>query len=201
MFAAWWVFRHSHRIIGGWRSASSRPRWRCQWLVAVDRANDMAEWVRDRWALRFALLGVVGMAFVFLHLELDRTFLFLFPPLRLPVLSLLWIGMCGFLLYEYLADRNQAILGSRVRVCFPAASASCSFSIWGAGRRRQCSYDGGDVVLVSGCVACALSTSGPSLLSCTLASCFWRATWRPHWSGTSPESRPWSCCSSSSAWR
>lgn len=78
--------------------------------LAVDRANDMAEWVRDRWALRFAILGVASMAFVFLHLELNRTFLFLFDPLRMPVLSLLWIGMCGFLLYEYLADRNQIIL-------------------------------------------------------------------------------------------
>jgi uncharacterized membrane protein len=42
--------------------------------LAVDRANDMAEWVRDRWALRAAMLGVVGMAFVFFHLELNRTF-------------------------------------------------------------------------------------------------------------------------------
>jgi len=79
--------------------------------LAVERGNDMAAWVRDRWALRAAMLGVVSMAFVFLHLELNRTFLFLFPPLRLPVLSLLWIGMCGFLLYEYLADRNKVILG------------------------------------------------------------------------------------------
>jgi len=79
--------------------------------LAMDRANDMAAWVRDRWALRAAMLGVVGMAFVFLHLELDRTFLYLFDPLRLPVLSLLWIAMCGFLLYEYLADRNKVILG------------------------------------------------------------------------------------------
>jgi uncharacterized membrane protein len=79
--------------------------------LAVDRANDMAEWVRDRWALRAAVIGAVGMAFLFLHLELDRTFFYLFPPLRLPVLSLLWIAMCAFLLYEYLSDRNQVILG------------------------------------------------------------------------------------------
>ena len=79
--------------------------------LAVDRAHDMAEWVRDRWAVRFAMLGVVVMAFLFLHLELNRTFLYLFPPLRLPVLSLLWIALCGLLLYEYLADRNTLILG------------------------------------------------------------------------------------------
>jgi uncharacterized membrane protein len=79
--------------------------------LAVDRANDMAKWVRDRWAVRAAMLAVAGMAFVFLHLELNRTFYYLFDPLRLPILSLLWIGMCGFLLYEYLADRNPIILG------------------------------------------------------------------------------------------
>lgn len=78
--------------------------------LAVDRANDMAEWVRDRWAIRAAMVGVAAMAFLFLHLELNRTFGYLFPPLRLPILSFLWIGLCGFLLYEYLADRNGVIL-------------------------------------------------------------------------------------------
>jgi hypothetical protein len=82
--------------------------------LAVDRAHDMAEWVRDRWAVRFAMLGVVAMAFLFFHLELNRTFLYLFPPLRLPVLSLLWIALCGLLLYEYLADRNPLILGALI---------------------------------------------------------------------------------------
>lgn len=79
--------------------------------LAVDRANDMAALVRERWAIRVAVLGVVAMAFVFLHLELNRTFFYLFRPLRLPVLSFLWIAMCGFLLYEYLVDRSKAILG------------------------------------------------------------------------------------------
>lgn len=79
--------------------------------LAVDRANDMAEWVRDRWAIRALVVGVATMAFLFLHLELNRTFGYLFPPLRLPILSFLWIGLCGFLLYEYLADRNGVILG------------------------------------------------------------------------------------------
>jgi uncharacterized membrane protein len=78
--------------------------------VAVDRANDISAMIRDRWALRAAMLCVAGMAFAFLHLELNRTVLFLFPPLRLPVLSLLWIGMCCYLFYEYLADHNKIIL-------------------------------------------------------------------------------------------
>ncbi len=78
--------------------------------VAVDKANDMAEWVRDRWAIRAAVFGVVAMAFVFLHLELNRTFGYVFPQLRLPVLSLLWVALCGLLLVEYLARRSSVVL-------------------------------------------------------------------------------------------
>lgn len=77
---------------------------------AVDRAHDMAEWVRDRWAIRATMLSVLAMAFLFLHLELNRTLFFLFDPLRLPVLSLLWVGMCGLLLYEYLSRPDKVLL-------------------------------------------------------------------------------------------
>lgn len=87
--------------------------------LAVDKANDMANWVRDRWAIRAAMIGVVAMLFVFLHLELNRSFLYLCPALRLPVLSLLWIALCGFLVYEYLARPSQFVLN--VLVIFVAA--------------------------------------------------------------------------------
>jgi uncharacterized membrane protein len=77
---------------------------------AMDRAHDMADWIRDRWAMRVAMLSVLAMAFLFLHLELNRTLGFLFDPLRLPVLSLLWVGMCGLLLYEYLSRPDKVLL-------------------------------------------------------------------------------------------
>jgi uncharacterized membrane protein len=51
------------------------------------------------------------MLFVFLHLELNRTFFYLFPPMRLPVLTLLWIAMCVFLLFEYLTRPASLLLG------------------------------------------------------------------------------------------
>jgi len=82
--------------------------------LAVDKANDMAEWIRDRWAIRAAVIGVVAMLFVFLHLELNRSFLYLCPPLRLPVLSVLWIVLCGLLIYEYLARPSQLVLSALV---------------------------------------------------------------------------------------
>ena len=78
--------------------------------ISIDKANDMAEWIRERWAVRAAVIGLVAMLFVFLHLELNRSFVYLCPPLRLPVLSLLWIVLCGFLVYEYLARPSQFIL-------------------------------------------------------------------------------------------
>jgi uncharacterized membrane protein len=79
--------------------------------VAVDRAHDMAQWVRDRWVIRASILAVAVLAFVALHLELNRTFGDLYEPLRLPILSILWTAMCGLLLYEYLNDRNRVFLG------------------------------------------------------------------------------------------
>jgi uncharacterized membrane protein len=78
---------------------------------AVERTSDMAQWIRDRWVIRASIIAVVLLTFVFLHLELNRTLLYLFPPMRLPVLTLLWVAVCGLLLYEYLPDRNRAILG------------------------------------------------------------------------------------------
>jgi hypothetical protein len=82
--------------------------------LAVDKANDMVEWVRDRWAVRAAAIGLVGMLFVFLHLEINRSLFRLCEPLRLPVLSLLWIVLCGFLVYEYLARPSQFVLSALV---------------------------------------------------------------------------------------
>ncbi len=82
--------------------------------LAIDKANDMVGWVRERWAVRAAAIGVIAMLFVFLHLELNRTFYYLCPPLRLPVLSLVWIVLCGFLLYEYLARPSRFVLSALV---------------------------------------------------------------------------------------
>jgi len=74
----------------------------------------MAAWVRERWAVRLALVGAVTMLFVFLHLELNRTFGYFYPPMRLPILSFLWIVLCVCLLYEYLARPSSVILGALV---------------------------------------------------------------------------------------
>jgi uncharacterized membrane protein len=78
--------------------------------LAVDEANDVPQWLRVPWALRCSIILAVGMAFLFLHLELSRSLGYLFAPCRMPVLTLLWLGMCVILLYEYLASASQAVL-------------------------------------------------------------------------------------------
>ena len=44
-----------------------------------------------------AVAGIVAMAVIYLHLEVDRTVGFLHMPLRLPMLTILWIGGAMFL--------------------------------------------------------------------------------------------------------
>ena len=80
-------------------------------VLSVDRANDIGQWVRDRWAVQAIVAVVAGMLFLYLHLELGRTFLYFYPPLGMPVLSLLWIALCIFLLREYRLQPNEVLLG------------------------------------------------------------------------------------------
>ena len=78
--------------------------------LAIEQANDIPQWVRMPWVLRCSILVALGMAFLFLHLELNRSLGYLFAPARLPVLTLLWLGMCLLLTFEYLASRSQPVL-------------------------------------------------------------------------------------------
>jgi len=79
--------------------------------LAVGKANDIGQWVRERWAVRAGIAVALMMLFVYLHFELSRTLIYFYPPMRMPVLTLLWLGMCVLLLYEYLAERSMVLLG------------------------------------------------------------------------------------------
>ncbi len=66
-----------------------------------DSANDIPGLVPENGAVRAAIAAGVGMLFVYLHLELNQTFGLLLPAFRMPVLTLLWLGLCGLFFYEY----------------------------------------------------------------------------------------------------
>jgi len=61
----------------------------------VDRGNDISGWIKEAWAVRLAAGVAFGMLFLYLHLELHRTLGYFYLPLQLPVLTLLWLSMCG----------------------------------------------------------------------------------------------------------
>lgn len=76
----------------------------------VGRDNDVQGWIRDAWAIRLAAGIALGMLFVYLHLELNRTFGYLYQPVKLPLLTLLWLAMCGLLLYKACSRESPWLL-------------------------------------------------------------------------------------------
>lgn len=76
-----------------------------------DQTNDIPSWIREAWAVRLAVGLSIAMLFLYLHLELNRTFGFFYQPLKLPLLTLLWLAMCGVLLYESTVNEHGAIRG------------------------------------------------------------------------------------------
>ena len=57
------------------------------------------------------MFAALSMAFLYLHLELNRTMGHFYAPARLPILTILWIGLCGFLLFEYSRRATTVLLG------------------------------------------------------------------------------------------
>ncbi len=80
--------------------------------VAVNSVSDIGGWIEGRVAARAGVYVVFAMLFFYMHLELNRSLGALFPPLRLPVLTLLWLSVCLMLLIEF------ARTTSRIALCF-----------------------------------------------------------------------------------
>jgi len=78
--------------------------------LAVEATNDVGQWLKERWMMAAAVIVGAGMLFMFLQLELYRTFGYLYPPLRPPVLTLLWLALCAALLLRYRAAPDPILL-------------------------------------------------------------------------------------------
>jgi uncharacterized membrane protein len=75
--------------------------------VAISRANDTPALISGATFMRLAAGVAIAMLFVYLHLELGRSFGYFYAPLKLPILTLLWLAMCGLILFEAVARRSQ----------------------------------------------------------------------------------------------
>lgn len=73
----------------------------------IQNENDIQRLVPADLVLK-AFAGIaLGMLFIFLHLELNKTVGYLYSPLKQPMLTLLWLGMCVFLLIELLVHESK----------------------------------------------------------------------------------------------
>lgn len=91
----------AYRVLSGWKDQSA---------AAVSRDNDLPDFDPNNWALTAILLTAVGMLFLYLNLEFHRTVGFAYAPLKLPMLTLLWLAFCGVLLREAIVRQNDALI-------------------------------------------------------------------------------------------
>lgn len=78
--------------------------------LACEPGNDVPLWLKDNWLLQIILFIAAGMLFVVLQLELYRSFAYLYPPLQMPMLTLVWLAMCALLLLRYLTSPGDWLL-------------------------------------------------------------------------------------------
>ena len=91
---------------GAWRLLASVPEEN----RPIIPANDITGWLRGSGAMRLAVGVSVGMAFLYLNLEFYRTVGYFYQPLQLPMMTILWLALCGLLLYEALVSKREAFL-------------------------------------------------------------------------------------------
>jgi uncharacterized membrane protein len=99
----------AHRVLSGWTTERA---------TAVTHENDVPDFAPNSLALSAILLAAVGMLFLYLHLEFNRTIGFSYAPLRLPMLTLLWLAFCGVLLREAIVRGNNALTAVVVLAMF-----------------------------------------------------------------------------------
>jgi uncharacterized membrane protein len=78
--------------------------------LSLDADNDVKPWLKPDGAMAALIVFALGMLFVFLQLELYRSLGYLFPPLRPPVLTLLWLALGYLLAAVYLKRSLPALL-------------------------------------------------------------------------------------------
>ncbi len=77
--------------------------------VTFGAGNDIGSILGDNAALKLLIATAFGMGFLYLNLEFSRTFGFLYDPLRLPMMTLLWLALCFVLLLQAVRSGSFAL--------------------------------------------------------------------------------------------
>ncbi|MFO7820520.1 MAG: DUF2339 domain-containing protein [Lentisphaeria bacterium] len=78
---------------------------------AVDKSCDMPEWLPGKLAVRIMAIVAAILLVGFLQLEINRSFAYLFEPLRMPLLTAIWVLLGIVLLRLAEGTRHGAIAG------------------------------------------------------------------------------------------
>lgn len=111
--------------------------------LTISRENDVADWLQGSLTMPAALIAVVGMLFLFLNLEFSRTLGYLYDPIRLPALTLLWLGLSGFVLAHVLKRENVLLSGILCVSVFFVLMKLFAFDIPSWGLTSDFVYQGG----------------------------------------------------------
>ena len=84
--------------------------WQRSEALAVVPENDVPEFIPTNWAPRAIIGMALGMLFLYLHLEVNRTIGFTYAPLKLPMLTLLWLVLCGIALWQAVATHSRTLI-------------------------------------------------------------------------------------------
>jgi uncharacterized membrane protein len=69
--------------------------------------NDVRLWLKNTWLLPAVVSVAATMLFVVLQLEFYRSFGYIYPPLQMPMLTLVWLSMCLFIFMRYQAAQQH----------------------------------------------------------------------------------------------
>ena len=78
--------------------------------MPCDSANDVPLWLKDNWLLQTGFIAIAGLLFIVLQLELHLSLGYLYPPLQMPVLTLVWLALGWLLLMRFLAGSGPWLL-------------------------------------------------------------------------------------------
>lgn len=79
--------------------------------LRVDPSNDLSVGVPTNIALTTLLTAAFGTLFIALQLEVDRSLSYLYMPLRLPMLTMIWLAACVLLLSQLKATGSVILRG------------------------------------------------------------------------------------------
>jgi uncharacterized membrane protein len=77
--------------------------------LSLGKDNDVGELIPQKPAIATIATLLFGMLFVYLHLEINRTMMYIWNPVRLPVLTMLWVGAAIFVLALHARIASQAL--------------------------------------------------------------------------------------------